>query len=67
MEYDPRLRKGDRVEVYTAANEWRMAAVVSVARDEVTVIVDGQEYQRAFPWFGARRPVGLVGKILPRT
>ena len=67
MDYDPRLRNGDRIEVYTAANEWRMATVVSVARDEVTVIIDGRESQRPFPWFSARRPVNLVGRRLPLT
>lgn len=67
MDYDPTLRNGDRIEVCTAAHEWRMATVIKVGRDEVTAAVDGRVSHRSLPWFGIRRPVGLVGKILPRT
>ena len=67
MNFDPTLRGGDRIEVYTPGIEWRMATVARADRDEVTVIIDGRESQRPFPWFSARRPVNLVGRRLPLT
>tara|TARA_R110000868_G_scaffold53537_2_gene167913 strand:+ start:343 stop:555 length:213 start_codon:yes stop_codon:yes gene_type:complete len=67
MNYDRTLRQGDRIEVYTAANEWRMATVIKVERDEVTAAVDGRVSHRSFAWFSIRRPVGLTEKRLPLT